>query len=306
MKISVLIAAHHAAPTILRAIASVQAQTHRDWELVVVEDGSADGTEAIVRTVAAATRQSIRYANPGANGGVAAARNQLLQHATGSAVAFLDADDWWTPDHLRQGVACLAGGADLVATGVRVFDLATERTLAEVRPPAALELDPIGTLFAKSVIITSSCVLLTRAVQRRTGAFDTRFSVGEDRDYWLRVAIAGGRLAIASGLTCNYAKHATSIMSRTQLVAAQAVRFHEKYLDQAAVPVAIRRRLLARSLANAGRLQRATDARASTRLLWRAWRLTPWNVGLLPHLAWSGARMLGNHRLIIKHPHMPT
>jgi glycosyltransferase involved in cell wall biosynthesis len=292
MKISVLIAAYQAAPTVAQAIASVRAQTHRDWELVVVEDGSHDGTEAIVRAAAKLGPPSIRYENLGTNQGVAVARNRLMQLATGDALAFLDADDWWAPDHLERGGARLAVGAGLVAAGVQTFDLATRQAIAKVRPPARLELDPVGTLFDESVIITSSCVLLSRAVQARTGDFDPRFRVGEDRDYWLRAALGGAFLRIEPAVTCHYARHAGSTMGRTLLVAAQIVRFYEKHFALAAVPVETRRRLLAHSLQNEGRLLRQRSARASVRQLWRAWRLTPGNVGLATHLAFSGSRAL--------------
>jgi glycosyltransferase involved in cell wall biosynthesis len=290
MKLSVLIAAYHAGPTIARAIASVQAQTHRDWELVVVEDGSHDDTEAIVRRRAAGDAHGFRYENLGRNQGVAAARNRLLQLATGEAVAFLDADDFWSPDHLTAGVRQLTAGAGLVATGVTTFDLQTGAKLEDIRPPAALLSAPVLTLFAASVIVTSSSVLLARALIAQTGEFDPALRVGEDRDYWLRAALAGGRFGVTPGVTCHYAKHAGSAMGGTLLVAAQDVLFYEKHFHLAAVPAGERRRRLARSLANAARLVRATDARASARQLWRAWRLTPWDFALLPQLVLSRGR----------------
>jgi len=299
MKISVLIAAYHAAPTVAKAIASVQAQTHDDWEIVVVEDGSDDGTKAIVNAAATAGSQAMRYENLGTNQGVAAARNRLLQLATGDAIAFLDADDWWSADHLQRGAGHLAAGASLVAMGVQRFDLATQQTIGEVRPPARLEIDPVATLFDESVIFTSSCVLLSREIQIRTGSFDIDFRVGEDRDYWLRAALAGGRFVIEPALTCHYAKHASSTMANTLLVATQVVRFYEKYFYLAAVPAAVRRRLLARSLKSEGRLLRATDPRTSARLLWRAWRLTPGDVALVPHLALSSGRIFSNPKVTV-------
>ena len=101
MKISVLIAAYEADRFIPNALASVAGQTHLDWELVVVEDGSRDTTEALVKAFAATVApRHVRYANLGVNQGVAAARNRLLELFTGEAVAFLDADDRWRPDHL--------------------------------------------------------------------------------------------------------------------------------------------------------------------------------------------------------------
>ena len=292
MKISVLIAAYHAAPTIARAIASVQSQTHRNWELVVVEDGSHDGTESIMRRQAGGDARLFLYENLGRNQGVAAARNRLLQLATGDAIAFLDADDYWSGDHLAAGVRELAAGAELVATGVSTFALRTGSALGEIHPPTALLFAPVPTLFSESVIVTCSSVLLARGLIERTGEFDVAFRVGEDRDYWLRAALKDGRFAIAPGATCHYAKHTDSAMGGTRLVAAQAVQFYEKYFHLAAVPAGMRRRMLAHSLANEGRLVRATDPRASTRLLWRAWRLTPWDLALVPHLALSGGFIL--------------
>jgi len=292
MRISVLIAAYNAAATLPRAFASIRAQSHSDWDLTVVEDGSRDGTEALVRALAAAECRPVRYENLGVNRGVAAARNRLLELATGDAVAFLDADDWWAEDHLALGLAHLRAGAGLVVTGVRTFDLGTDRTLALIPPPSALATRPVHALFFESAIITSSCVLLARKTVAQTGVFDLNLSVGEDRDYWLRAALARVRFQIEPHLTCHYAKHSGSAMACTLKVTDQTVRFYEKHFDLPAVPAASRRRQLAHALLNAGRLHRASSTRTSVRELWRAWRLTPGNALIALHLACSGARLL--------------
>jgi len=292
MKVSVLIAAYQAAPTIARAIASVQAQSHEDWEIIVVEDGSNDGTAGIVRLAAAPNAQEIRYENLGTNRGVAAARNRLLEVATGDAFAFLDADDWWSNDHLQRGTARLAASPGIVVSGVRTFDLASRQTLSFAWPPAELEIDPVGILFRESAIITSSSVLFSRNVPARTGEFDRSFRVGEDRDYWLRAALDGIPFRIEPNVTCNYAKHHRSAMAATLLVAAQNVRFYEKYFSHPVIPPGLRRRGLAHSLLNEARLLRRSDAAASVGRLWRAWQLTPADFSLPAHLAFSGVRAL--------------
>jgi glycosyltransferase involved in cell wall biosynthesis len=290
MKISVLMAACNSAPHIAEAIASVRAQTHGEWELFVVEADSRDGTEEIVRRLAASGTQPIHYENLGANQGVAATRNRLLQLAGRDAAAFLDADDFWSPDHLEHGAHALGEGADVVVTGVRTFDLASKRILNEIVPASALEFDPVRTLFLGRAIVTSSCVFLSRAIVQRIGEFDRKFRIGEDRDYWLRAALAGACFTIEPGLTCLDAKRADSTMDGRLLAAGQTVQFYEKYFRLNEVPSALRRRQLARSLLDEARLLRARDARASARQLWRAWQLKPYDLVLASHLAFSGGR----------------
>lgn len=287
MRISVLIPAYRAEATLAHALECVRLQTHRDWELVVVEDGSRDGTEEIVRAFATGVRQSIRYENLGVNQGVAAARNRLLRMADGAACAFLDADDGWTCEHLERAARHLSTGAGLIVTGVRTFDLATGKTLEVIPPSAGLAVNPVAVLFAESVIITSSCVVLSREAWRRTGEFDRNLRIGEDRDYWLRAVLAGAVVSIEPAVTCDYAKHAGSAMARTLLVAEQTVRFYEKHFALAALAAGVRHRRMAAALAVEARLLRATDALGSVRRLLRAWRLRPASIGLLPHLALS-------------------
>jgi len=291
MKISVLIAAYNAAATLEHALASVQNQTHRDWEIIVVEDGSNDGTEQLVHEAALSEMRSIRYERFETNRGVSSTRQRLLELATGDAVAFLDADDWWDPRHLELGGRKLAAGAGLVVMGVQTFDLQNGQILGTVVTPRTLETHPVETLFLESVIVTSSCVLLAKATVKATGKFDPAFTIGEDRDYWLRAALTGARFAVEPTLTCHYAKHAGSAMARSLKVADQAVRFFEKYFNLPAIPAGIRRRQLAHALLNAGRLSRKSDASASVQQLWRAWCLTPVNALIALQLAYSGTQL---------------
>lgn len=285
MKISVLIPAFHAGPFIATALESVRAQSHEDWEIIVVEDGSHDDTERIVNDFASSVTQPVRYQNLGENFGVSVVRSRLLDLATGDAVAFLDADDTWEPSHLLLAVGAITLGADLVVAGVRTIDLARNAVLETVSPPASLARDPVLSLFRQSVIITSSAVTLKRSVALRVGHFDPHLRIGEDRDYWLRCALAGARFHVTRGYTCNYSKHPASSMARTVLVAQHNTRFYEKYRSLDAVPARLRRHLLAESLVSLGRLLRSEDRRRSARCLWRALQCEPFNPRILAHLA---------------------
>jgi glycosyltransferase involved in cell wall biosynthesis len=287
LKFSVLIAAYQAGRFLPSALASLRAQEHQDWELVVVEDGSHDGTEEIVRAFADGESRRVQYENLGTNRGVAAARNRLLELAQGEGLAFLDADDRWTPRHLLRARETLEAGADLVVARLQTFDLASGRELETYVPPAGFFADPVRGLFERSAIMTSSCVALRRSLAEKAGRFDEAFCVGEDRDYWLRCALLGARLAETGEVTCHYAKHTASAMTRTLVWAQQEVAFFEKHQLLAAVPVTLRRALLTAALLNHGRLLRATDPRRSAQILWRAWKTSPARLAVLPHLVYS-------------------
>jgi teichuronic acid biosynthesis glycosyltransferase TuaG len=115
-------AAHDAEAFIAETIASVQAQTLGDWELLVADDASSDRTTAIV-AAAAAEDPRIRLIRLEPNGGVARARNEALAAAQGRFIAFLDSDDLWLPQKLERQVAFMQRQDAAVSyTGYRRID----------------------------------------------------------------------------------------------------------------------------------------------------------------------------------------
>lgn len=282
MRFSVLIAAYRAAGHLPGALESVAGQTHADWELVVVEDGSRDGTEELVRGFAARNPgRRVVYDNLGENRGVAAARNRLLELAEGEAVAFLDADDGWRPGHLAGLAEALAiPGVAIAVSAIERWDADRGCAMGVHRPSAAQAGDAYRALFAHSFIETSSCVALPRETVTRVGRFDQSFHIGEDRDYWLRALAAGGALGVSSGITCRYTKHEGSSMTKTRRVSFDAVRFYEKHLNDPGIPRALARRALAGALRTEGRLVRREDPVAARALFLRAWRLSPLDLDL--------------------------
>jgi glycosyltransferase involved in cell wall biosynthesis len=115
MKISVVIPAYNAARFLPRCLESVYAQTLKPEEVIVVDDGSTDNTAALASELGA-TVVSRR------NGGLSAARNTGIQHASSEWIALLDADDLWLPEKLERQVARIAPEVVLVYTGTRSFD----------------------------------------------------------------------------------------------------------------------------------------------------------------------------------------
>ena len=100
---SIIIPADNAQTTILETIRSVQKQTFSDWEIVLINDGSTDGTLNILNQIEDERLRVFSYENAGAY----VARNRGIAHATGEIIAFLNADVLWTPDHLEQQFAAL-------------------------------------------------------------------------------------------------------------------------------------------------------------------------------------------------------
>lgn len=117
LTVSVLIPARNARATLLRSIQSVQAQSFVDWELIIVDDGSEDDTYHLAhKTAKSEPRLSVVRHDVGA--GAAAARNTALAMAQGRYIAFLDADDEWTPDKLQVQLAQMCEqGASFSYTG---------------------------------------------------------------------------------------------------------------------------------------------------------------------------------------------
>lgn len=136
--VSVITAAYDAEAFIAQTIASVQAQTFGDWELLVVDDASTDRTAEIVATLAAADPR-IRLIRLKRNRGVAAARNTALDAAQGRFVAFLDGDDLWLPQKLERQVAFMQRhNAAVSYTAFRRIDEAGGRVGRLISAPARL------------------------------------------------------------------------------------------------------------------------------------------------------------------------
>jgi glycosyltransferase involved in cell wall biosynthesis len=177
--VSVLIPAYNTAPYIGEAIESVFAQTYRPIEVVVVDDGSDDGTDAVARGYG----DRIRFERL-EHGGIGRARNRAVELAQGDYLAFLDADDRFVPTKLEQQVAAVESDPelDMVFGYIREFispDLPPE-TQAAMRQPV-----PASPWMAPNVM------LVRREAFERVGPFATDLRVGEGVDWYARASEAG-------------------------------------------------------------------------------------------------------------------
>ncbi len=175
-----------------RAVRSVLGQTHTDWELHVVDDGSAEPVSLETDDPRVHLHRHERST------GVSAARNAALEASRGDWVALLDDDDLWAPEKLaRQLAAAAAHDAGMVWTATLLID-AGGRLL---RANPVMRPDGHDTLRRFNVVGEPSSVLVSRAAVDAAGGFATDLSILADWDLWLRVSPHVGMCPLDEPLT---------------------------------------------------------------------------------------------------------
>ena len=178
--VSVVIPTYNRAWVLEEAIQSVLGQTYRDFELIVVDDGSTDSTEDILARYPGiiVVRQE--------NKGVSAARNAGVRISSGRYLAFLDSDDLWLPEKLEKQVKFFQENPSTlicqteeiwIRKGVRVN-------------PGKRHLKASGMIFERSLelcLVSPSAVMMSRKLFDETGGFDENLPACEDYDLWLRI-----------------------------------------------------------------------------------------------------------------------
>lgn len=207
--VSIVIPAFNAEAYLAQAIQSALGQNYPTLEVIVVDDGSTDGTAEVIERFGERVR-SLRQANAG----LAAARNAGAALAQGAYLAFLDADDILHPDKLAVQAAALDQNPvmALVASGLRLVD-AQGRLLQVVRPWAHHpQID--GERLAYIGLVGVHGVLLRREWFMRVGGFDVRLPFCEDMDFWWRLWAAGGVMAWRPAVVGDYRVHSNNMSQR--------------------------------------------------------------------------------------------
>ena len=165
-----------------KAVSSVLVQTCRDLELIVVDDGSTDGTKELM---ASFVDDRLKYIHQ-ANRGVSSARNKGLAVARGSFMAFLDSDDHWTAEKLQRAVDYIQDYPDIKIFHTEEVWYRKGRLLAQKEKHAK----PSGRVYRKALplcCISISTAVIEKSVLDAAGYFDESMEACEDYDLWLRV-----------------------------------------------------------------------------------------------------------------------
>ncbi len=239
--VSVVIPTYNRAHYLPEAVASVMAQTAPVDEIIIVDDGSTDDTEAVVRRLDGPIRY---YWKP--NGGAASARNAGIRMARGKYVALLDTDDRWLPHKNARMVALLDASPEVVL----VHGAAT-LIGADGRPTGVVWSKPDYTgwvrkklLFANGV--NASSVVVRKRILETVGGYDETFPLLENWELWLRVS-RYGEFAYVDEPVVQYRVHQGNSIRNLERVAEANAKLVAKHLDPATshLPARLRRRILA-------------------------------------------------------------
>ena len=217
--VSVIIPAYNCERFIAEAVESVRRQDHRPIEIIVVDDGSTDGTSAHVKNLG----KDIRYVHQ-SNRGPAAARNRGIEMAKGEVFTFLDADDYWPENKLEIQLAHLRKypRIEVVLGRIQFTGSLTEADM-KIRFEG-----PDNTM----VNINLGSGIFKRAVFEKVGIFDESLRHFEDHDWFLRAREKDVSMVILENITLYYRRHENSMSSRKSEDDPTMIQILKKSLDR--------------------------------------------------------------------------
>ena len=190
-RVSVIVPTRDRLPQLQRALAGVAAQSLRDFEVIVVDDASADGTREWLASGSMASHVVTTTASAGAG----AARNRGIERARGDLIAFLDDDDVWQPAYLEQQVRYLDANRDAALSYADHLEVDASGRTSRPDTNALLPYSsPLVRMLAEAFVHTMSVVVCRRELFGSLGPFDERLRVVQDLEWYARLLSSGRRL----------------------------------------------------------------------------------------------------------------
>ena len=222
--VSVIVPTYNYGRFIADALRGVLGQTRPADEVIVVDDGSTDETQSVVRGF-----DNVRYVRQ-ENRGVGAARNLGVANSTGTLIAFADADDIWRPQKLERQIAQFAGDDEigLVHCGLREFDDTTGETVKlHVEGAEGRVADHLLLWKKPGITGAGGTIMVRRKAFESAGGFDEGMSVGEDLDFCYRVA-REYKIGFLPEVLVDYRAHSANAHRDVGAMEAGMSRFYAK------------------------------------------------------------------------------
>ena len=225
-KVSVVIPTCDRIETLPRSLDSVINQTFSDWELIVVDDGSTDGTDEMILRDYPAVRLHRQE-----NTGVSAARNAGVALTSGEWIAFLDSDDAWLPEKLERQLSVLANEPELRLSHTNEIWIRNGKRVNQPKEYAKSGGDIYRRCLPLCCICPSS-VLLRRDLFDEIGGFDEILPVCEDYDLWLRITAREPVHYLDEALVRKYGGHKDQLSTTVWGLDRYRIRALEKILSE--------------------------------------------------------------------------
>jgi hypothetical protein len=183
-QVSVIVPAYNAEATLPDTVDSIQRQTFQDFELIVIDDGSTDGTLVWLRSVFDSRLQVFSYSN----GGLTVARNRGIERSRGEFISFIDSDDLWTPDKLALQLQALRQSPEAALAYSWTAFLDQHGDFLFAKEASYCEGDVYAELLRHCFVANGSNILVRTTCARAVGGFDTALPRAADWDFYLRIA----------------------------------------------------------------------------------------------------------------------
>ena len=224
-KVSVIIPTHNRQASLARAIDSVLKQTCQEFEIIIVDDCSTDGTPQYLQSLTQ-TDTRIRFLRNEKAGGGSRARNAGIELAQAPWVAFLDDDDTWLPEKLAKQLAALAAEPQAVACSASYQILYPLRIKKIINTPKQISM---ATLLKSNSLGGASVCICATATLNKIGGFDAHLRSAQDWDLWIKLRAEGMIIATTDVLVNYYVHFNYRISNDMQAKYAGARRFYFKY-----------------------------------------------------------------------------
>ncbi|VXD22702.1 Glycosyl transferase [Planktothrix serta PCC 8927] len=252
-RVSVIIPAYNCDQYIEQCVKSVLEQTYTDYEVIVIDDGSQDQTQQILKPYFPVIKYIYQE-----NQGAAKARNQGCEIAQGEFLAFLDADDFFLPQKLADQVAFLDNNPaiDLVQSGWYCVNQEGQNWTAITPWNTAPELNLETWILHKCV--RPSCLILRREWWEKVGGFDHHYPPTEDLDFVLRLSLMGCKTAWLKEIHAGYRQHDKNLMSGGLKVIKNTEMIMDNFFNHPNLP---------------NKILRLRRKESYDRWVWLAWRM---------------------------------
>lgn len=223
-KYSVVIAVYNKEDYIGNTLQSVLDQTYSDFEIIVVNDGSADKSEAVIKSF---KDDRIHY-YPQGNQGAGAARNAAIEKATAPWIALLDADDRWYPEYLEEINKLISQFPErrVFATAVAIEKAGTtiipKYSIKDLKKNEPRVVDFFEASYTHS-LLTSSSTVLHKSVFKKAGVYDPGIKSGQDTDLWVRIGLH--YKVVFLNKVCAVYEYAAQSLSKTAKTASEKASF---------------------------------------------------------------------------------